>query len=149
MKKNCENCWAWGLFALRLIVGGILVHHGYPKLFGETAELMAFFESTVLPAPGVLLLMAGVIEFFGGIAIILGLWNKLITTLVAIEFAVIILFVKLSNGLAEMELELLLFASLFCLSSTGPGKWSVQELWRKRGMKKGEKGGHGQEAISG
>jgi len=147
---KCTNCKAWGLLFFRLILGIILIVHGYPKLFGESAELLAFFENTVLPAPSAMLMLAGVIEFFGGALLIVGIWNKVVSYSIAIEFAVIILFVKLSQGFSALELELLVFASLYLLASIGPGNFSLEEVIRKRRInQQGEKGGHGQEAIGG
>ncbi len=150
MSFFCENCKAWGIVLLRVVLAIILINHGAMKLFGDTTQLLAFFESTVLPAPAAMLLISGLIEFIGGIAILLGCFNKIASYIIALQFAVIILFVNLSNGLLGLELDLLIFASVLALSTTGPGKWSMQTVCNKMKMKKsGTHGGHGKEAIGG
>lgn len=121
----CRKCAMWSLTLLRVVMGIILINHGYVKLFGESTQLLAFFESTVLPAPGAMLILAGIIEFFGGILLILGLMTRLVAVIVALEFIVILLFVKLKSGLSQVELELLIFTTVIVLSNLGAGKWSV------------------------
>lgn len=146
----CQACAPWGLVVLRIALGAILINHGYIKLFGESAELLAFFESTVLPMPGFMLLLAGVIEFFGGILLVLGLWSRVISLIVALELVVVILFVKLSQGFTAFELELLIVGSAFALSSLGSGAYSLESYWKNKGKKEQSmKGGHGGEAIGG
>ena len=131
-KNSCNSCTKCGLLGLRLILGIILIVHGFPKLFGDTAGLLAFFESTVLPAPNLLLILAGVIELVGGVAIVLGYKTRYFSWLVVFEFTVIILFVKLAKGFSAMELDLLILANAYALSAMGSGKYSLERLLSKR-----------------
>lgn len=151
--KTCENlcsrCAPWGLTALRIVLGIIFINHGYGKLFGDTSAALAFFESTVLPAPGIVLIVAGIIEFFGGLLLIAGFFTRTVAFIAGIEFIVIILFVKLGNGLTAMELDLLIFAVLFALSCTGAGKWAIDNHIIHRKTSGSDKAGHGSEAIAG
>ena len=146
----CQACAPWGLVVLRIVLGAILINHGYVKLFGESAGLLAFFESTVLPMPGFMLLLAGAIEFFGGILLVLGLWSRLVGLIVALEFLVVVLFIKLSQGFTALEFELLILAVAFAISSLGSGAFSLEAFWKNKGKKEHSmKGGHGGEAIGG
>jgi uncharacterized membrane protein YphA (DoxX/SURF4 family) len=38
-----------GLLLLRVALGGILIYHGYPKLFGHTRDAMQAFTHMGLP----------------------------------------------------------------------------------------------------
>jgi len=149
-QKTCERCAPWGLTLLRISVGAILIVHGWPKLFGDTTQLLAFFESTVLPAPSLMLIAAGLVEVFGGALLILGLFTRYVAALIALEFAVILLFVKLQLGWSKLEFDLLIFASTLALMSSGAGKFSVDSfLCKQQGNGKGAHGGQGSEAITG
>jgi putative oxidoreductase len=135
---------------LRVILGLILINHGYVKLFGDSAGVLAFFESTVLPMPGILLILSGVIEFFGGLMLVLGVFVRYTATIASIQWVVIILFVKINLGLAEMEFDLLILASLFTLSSLGGGALEMESIWKKKPTEEGSQhGGHGAEAMGG
>lgn len=147
--KN-STCASWGLTLMRVVLGLILINHGWPKLFGDPsvkAGMLAFFESTVLPAPGVMLMLAGILEVVGGLLLILGAFTVITTTVLMVQFAVIILFVKLTKGFSSMETDLLIFSVLLALHSSGSGAMSVESMM---GEKKGIAGaGHGPEAMSG
>ena len=149
-KKTCTKCAPWGLSLLRLALGAILIYHGWPKLFGDTTQLMAFFESTVLPAPGLMLILAGVIELVGGILLVLGLGTRYVTAIIALQFAVIILFVKLRLGWAAMEIDIIIFATALALMGSGAGAVSADQFICGSDLdQKGEKGGKAGEAITG
>lgn len=147
----CNRCSPWGFTILRVITGAILVNHGWVKLFGDSAGLLTFFESTPLPAPAAMLMLAGIIEFFGGIALILGIFTRVVAFIAALEFVVIVFVIKLSLGFTKMELDLLLLATLFALSCVGGGAASLGQLFKGKSTagEKGKLGGHGSEAMSG
>jgi putative oxidoreductase len=72
------------LSVLRIIVGILFFEHGTQKIFGWP-------PSTMMPVPvaiGSMLGSAGLIETFGGLAIILGLLTRPISFLLAGEMAV-------------------------------------------------------------
>ncbi len=150
MLGKMNSKWAaWTLTLLRVVTGLVLINHGWPKLFGDAAMkagMLAFFESTVLPAPGAMLMLAGGIEVIGGLLLILGAFVCYTSVVVAIEFLVIILFVRLTNGFSGMELDLFVLASALVLMTTGAGALSVEQMMKKKGT--GDSG-HGSEAMSG
>ena len=141
----CNKCTPWGLSLLRVVLGAILLNHGWIKLFGDNAGLLAFFESTVLPAPGAMLMLAGIIELVGGIALILGVYTRVVAFIVALEFVVIVFIIKLSQGFTALEFELLLLASLIAITCIGGGAATLPHLFGKGG----KHGGHGAEAMGG
>ena len=118
-----------GLLVLRLALGAILIAHGYPKLFTQTAGMIGFFEKIGFPAWTVYL--AGAVEFFGGILLIGGLLTRLAGLLVAGQMAVAVLKVHLKNGLTGQggyEYPLLLSCAALALVTVGAGLISLDRL---------------------
>ena len=120
-----------GIAILRIGVGCIFAAHGYMKLFvwGIAGTTNAFAGMGV-PVPTLTAPLVGVLEFFGGIALILGVLTRLIALGMAINMLVAILLVRIKGGFfapngAEFEI-LLLFASL-ALVFTGAGALSIDE----------------------
>ena len=60
------------LLALRLLAGGVFVVFGLGKFVNHSSEL-ASFSAYGLPAPGVFVIVIGVIELIGGVLLIAGL----------------------------------------------------------------------------
>lgn len=132
--KNKEKCAAWTLTALRVVVGLVLLYHGWPKLFGDEATkagLVQFFSSTVLPAPSAMVLLAGVLEVVGGLLLILGAFTPIVANVLSIQFVIIVLFVKLKMGWKSMELDLMILAALQVLAAMGSGAFSVEGMMGK------------------
>lgn len=150
-KTICKKCFPWSILVLRLVLAAILIFHGYPKLFGDTSMMLKFFESTILPAPAAMLTLAGIIELLGGVLLILGLGTRYVAKLIALQFLVIILFVKWQMGWAALEFDLLIFVSMILLITSGAGKLAVDSIFLgdPDHHRLHDKGGHGAEAITG
>src|SRR5271156_6834084 len=84
--QSLEKLKPLALLLLRVALGVILAFHGYPKLFTHTHETMQGFER--MGFPGYFVYIAGVIEFFGGSLLILGLFTRIAGLLVAGEMGV-------------------------------------------------------------
>jgi putative oxidoreductase len=123
----------WGYVLIRFGAGGILVYHGYGKLFGGVAERVAtgLLGPMGFPQPLAWGYFLGVLEFFGAIALALGLFTRPIALMLAIEMAVITFGVHFPRGYAfsatgggyEFPLLLLvLYIGIFC---HGPGRYSL------------------------
>src|ERR1700720_4440880 len=69
------------LLLLRLGLGIIFVSHGYPKLFTHLDQTTEGFVKMGFPA--YFAYIAGVLEFFGGILLILGLFTRIAGLLLA------------------------------------------------------------------
>src|SRR3989344_4717270 len=118
-------------FVFRVVVGLLFLQHGGQKLFGwfgglggNPAELISLMG------------LAGVIEFFGGLAIVLGLFTRLTAAIAAIEMVIAYFMVHLPQGqiplLNQGEPALLFFASFLVLLAYGPDKWSLGKLIFKK-----------------
>ena len=63
----------------------------------------------------------------------LGLYTRVAGLLVAINFAVAIWMVDGKQAYPVAFPALMLVAAALCLMFTGPGRWSLDRLWRKQG----------------
>ena len=107
---------------MRLALGAIMIAHGYKKVFGGFHGHQQFVGSLGIPA-WMAYLSAGT-EFFGGIAIVLGLFTRYVALAFLIEMAVVIVKVHWKNGLTGQggyEFPLALATIAFTLMCYGDG----------------------------
>lgn len=125
-----------GLALLRLAVGAVFIDHGWQKLFGMGfAGVTGAFTHMGVPLPGITGPFVALLEFFGGIALILGLLTRLFALGFAIDMLVAILLVKLKSGFSHYELEFLLCLSSVALLLMAGGDFSVDALLGRRKSK--------------
>ncbi|MCC5851412.1 MAG: DoxX family protein [Alkalimonas sp.] len=134
LKKLAATEAGWGALALRVPVGIIFAAHGAQKLFGwfgghGLAGTAGWMESIGL-APGILMaFLAGSAEFFGGIALVIGLLTRPAAAVLAVTMLVAIFAVHFENGLFMSnngyEFGLALLAASVSLAFSGAGKASV------------------------
>jgi len=126
---------------LRVPVGIILSAHGAQKLFawfgGYGLEGTGQWMESIGLAPGFLMaLLAGSAEFFGGIALLLGLLTRPAAIVSAFTMVIAIFSVHLSNGLFMSnngyEFALSLLAVNVALAIQGGGKYSVDNVIAKK-----------------
>lgn len=117
-----------GYLILRLVAGILLAWHGYAKLFEfGISGVEGYFQSINLPGAVVLAPLVSVLEFFGGIAIILGILTRLLGIWMIVQFGLIVIWVKPMlmakgfSGEGGSEIDLLLFAAGIMLATAGPG----------------------------
>lgn len=127
--------------ALRIPAGIIFMAHGAQKLFGAFGgyglEGTGQWMASIGLEPGYLMaLMAGSAEFFGGIALLLGLLIRPAAAVLAITMLVAIFTVHFSNGLFMSnngyEFGLALLAVSVSLLFSGAGRLSVDAIIRKQ-----------------
>ena len=114
------------LLVMRLVLGAIMIAHGYHKVFGGFHHHMDFVGSLGIPR-WLAYLSAGT-EFFGGIAIILGLFTRFFSLAFLIEMAVAIWKVHFKNGLtgsAGYEFPLALATIALALLCFDGGPWGL------------------------
>jgi putative oxidoreductase len=126
--------------ALRLPVGMVLAAHGAQKLFGWFGgyglEGTGQWMESVGFAPGFLMaLLAGSAEFFGGLALAVGLLTRPAAAVLAFTM-VVAMTVHLPNGLFVSnngyEFALTLLAVATSLAFLGAGRFSIDALIGKK-----------------
>ena len=124
---------AWGITALRVIVGIIFLMHGWEKLYvmgiPATTE---FFGELGVPAPMVAAAAIGALEVIGGLALIGGLLTRLVAIPLALDMATAIILVHLPMGFfaadGGFELALLLLVSAVALVLSGSGACALDSF---------------------
>ena len=126
---NIYTSWAPKLLSvLRIVLGFLLIPHGLQKLFGllggKQVELMS------------LLGLAGVIELFGGLLILVGLFTRPVAFVVSGFAAVAYFMAHAPQGFWPI-LNMGELAVVYCfvylyLSAAGGGEWSLDRMLRSR-----------------
>jgi putative oxidoreductase len=126
-----------GLALLRTILGVVFFAHGYLKFFKMGIDgVIGFFTSLGIPAPALAAWGVTWLEMIGGIALILGIFTPILGVLFAIEMAGVLFTAKRGGGFFApkgYELELTLLVASLALALTGPGAFSLDKVFRRRG----------------
>jgi len=148
-----------GLLLLRIVVGGTLMVHGWPKLFGGPdkkapepfdkvlgpnwqpfiersgpEQFAAGLEKMNIPYPLAGAYASGIAETFGGLALILGFKTRLAAIPIIFNLGVAIWKVHWKKGYfgeGGFELPLSLAAGTASLGLGGPGVISVDYIFSK------------------
>ncbi|HLC50334.1 MAG TPA: DoxX family protein [Candidatus Nanoarchaeia archaeon] len=132
----------WALALLRVVLGVLFTYHGYVKLFvpGGFKGTVAFFLAIGLPVPAYTALLVSVVEFFGGLALIVGLLTRWTSALLFVEMLVALFKVHLKNGFFigssyGYEFVLLLLASLAVVYACGAGNYAWGSKFKNAHLK--------------
>ena len=116
------------LLVLRVVLGIIMLYHGWPKLtnLGGTIDN---FTGMGIPLPALSAIFATVAEVGGGLLLLAGAFTDVAGLLVAIDMLGAILFVHAKNGFAVdkggFEWPLALLAMALAIAFAGPGRYAV------------------------
>jgi len=116
---------------LRLAIGSLYIYHGYPKLGAARKGTADWLKS--IGFPGSFAAFAGVVEFFGGIALVIGLLTSVVAALSAIWMIATtwLSMAKIKKKYAggyELDITLLLIS--LALAAIGGGRLSLDYLLR-------------------
>lgn len=115
---------------LRLAIGILFMIHGYPKLTEAQRKQGGSWMKTV-GMPAAMIPFGGVVEFFGGLALILGLLTPIIAALSALWmlsttwFSISKVKKKYASG---YEIDITLFLAALALALLGSGVFSIDHL---------------------
>lgn len=133
MFESSDAVWRGRMLSvLRIVAGLLFFEHGLQKMFG-------FPPGSGPHAPYVLFSqmgLAGVLETFGGLAIILGLCTRPVAFLLAGEMAVAYFQVHIRRSIYPIENRgdnVVLFCFVFLyLTFAGAGAWGVDAMLARR-----------------
>jgi putative oxidoreductase len=132
MRGPIPPSWAARLLSvLRIVAAFLFMAHGTQKLFGwpasgpqEPVELMSLFG------------LAGVLETFGGLLLLIGLFTRPVAFLLAGEMAVAYFKMHAPQGfwplLNRGEVPVLFCFLFLYLAAAGGGPWSVDAVRDRR-----------------
>ena len=125
---------ALGMTILRIVVGIVFVVHGAQKLFVfGIGGVTGAFAQMHIPLPMIAAPVVAIVEFVGGIALVVGLFTRVAAILLAIDMVGAIVFVHGRNGFflpMGFEYALTLLAVFVALAVAGPGEYSVDNRRR-------------------
>jgi putative oxidoreductase len=127
---------SWGITILRVVVGIVFLAHGGQKLFvWGFGNVAGFFTQAGIPAPMLTAVVVTMVEFLGGLALLLGLFTRWAAIPLAINMLGAILTVHAKGGFFlpnGFEFVLTLLAANVALGFLGSGAASVDGLLQKR-----------------
>lgn len=124
-----SSLWSQRLLSvLRIVTAFIFMQHGANKLFGFLA-----------PPPAVqlysLMGLGGVLEFFGGLAVLIGLFTRPVAFILSGQMAVAYFMFHAPHGFWPIgnkgDLAVLFTFVFLYLAAAGGGAWSLDRLWRR------------------
>jgi putative oxidoreductase len=125
-----------GITILRIATGAIFAVHGAQKLFVYGFDgVTGAFAGMGIPFPGITGPLTGLVEFFGGLALIVGLLTRFAGFGLAATMLGAIGFVHLAAGFFApngVEFPLSLLAATSALAAVGAGRYSFDALLERR-----------------
>lgn len=95
--RSLDRLQPLGLLVLRIVLGAIMIGHGYHKVFGGLSHSVEMARHIGLP--GWLGYVSACTEFFGGVAVLAGLFTRCVSVFILINMIVAIWKVHWKNGL--------------------------------------------------
>ncbi len=129
-----ERLQPLGLLILRLVLGAIMIAHGWEKIAGHMHGIMSSLPHLGIPAWMAYLVVGA--EFGGGILVVVGFLTRFAALTIFIDMLVAVLKVHLKNGLTGQggfEFPLALAAIAFALIFFGAGPIAIDWLTVKGG----------------
>jgi putative oxidoreductase len=139
---------SWTPIPLRLIAGFGFMQHGFAKFSKGPEAFAAILHAIGVPAPHLMAWLAILIEFFGGLAVLLGAWVPLASLPMAAILLVAMFTVHLPYGFSSIkiisvtsgraqfgppgyECDLLYLACLVALVLGGSGPIAIDSYLRR------------------
>jgi putative oxidoreductase len=117
----------FSILILRVVLGIVMVVHSLPKI-KNLKGTAASFEGMGFRPGAFWAVVAVFVEFVGGLGLILGFLTQFFALLVALQFAVILIKLKLKPGArlaGGYEFDLLIFAAALAIATLGSGALSL------------------------
>jgi putative oxidoreductase len=139
----------WALLPLRLVIGFGFMAHGWAKLSRGPAGFAKLLQQIGAPLPEMTAWVATLLEFIGGMAILLGAFVTILSVPLIVMMLVAMFTVHLRYGFSSIntigltadgpqfgppgyEINLLYITGLLALTLGGAGAWSLDHLLARR-----------------
>lgn len=120
------------LLILRLVFGGLMfINHGLGKTQRVFSGDLSKFGDPLGLGPETSLVLAAFAEGLCSILVVLGLFTRWATIPLIITMVVAVFVVHIDDSLDKMELGLLYLAAFLTIFLFGPGRYSLDEQYRK------------------
>ena len=123
-----ELLTGWAPIFLRIAIGLIFISHGYPKLNKNLKKTSEFLNNIGFRPGKFWALVLGSVEFFGGLAILIGLFTRTASVLLGIIMIIALYHhtvVWKKKFIGGYELDFLILFALIALLLLGSGNLSV------------------------
>lgn len=130
MSKSENKYYDIAPLLLRIGVGIIFIIAGWGKLNGIEG-VTGFFGGLGIPLPGIMAWVVAIVEFVGGIMVLLGAYARIPYLLLAFVMVVALLTTKLGGEFSAARLDLMLLLANLALFFMGSGKYSVDDRLNK------------------
>jgi len=118
-----------GLLLIRIASGGLMLLHGYPKLFNFSKRWHTFSDPLGISSE-LSLTLCVFAEFFCAVFLVAGAFTRLVLIPLLVNMIVIVFVVHGSDGLGKKETAIFFLIAYAALFLTGPGKYSLDEARR-------------------
>ncbi|MBI5389920.1 DoxX family protein [Candidatus Woesearchaeota archaeon] len=130
IEQACATCGTYKYFVFRVLVGLLFMLHGAGKLgLMGNGNVAGFAGAFGLPLW--LGWIAALVEFVGGLAVLLGLFTRLAAVFGGVQMVVAWFLAHAPKGWNPManggELAVLFFAAFLVLIVYGAGTWSLEK----------------------
>lgn len=136
MAAGLTQAQGWGITVLRVVVGIVFLAHGGQKLFvWGFSNVAGFFGQVGIPLPMLAAIVVTLVEFLGGLALLVGLCTRWAAIPLAINMLGAMLTVHLKAGFFlpdGYEFVLTLLAANVALALLGSGEASLERVFRQR-----------------
>ncbi len=127
--RQLDRLQPLALLVLRLVLGTIMIAHGYSKVFGGFSHVRDMVQH--LGFPGWMAYLLAGTEFFGGILMIAGLLTRFVAVAMLIDMSVAIWKIHWHNGLkgpGGFEFPMSVAAIAFSLIFFGAGPIALDSM---------------------
>ena len=114
----------------RIALGALFLVHGIPKM-KDLRKPVGFVVGTGWPGGAMFAVLFSLLEFFGAIALILGLLTQIVAVLFVLEMVATTIFSKVKlqkKFVLGYELDVVYAAFALVLAILGPGAFSIDKL---------------------
>lgn len=129
IKPHKEYAW----LSLRFVLAVVFMYHGFGKLFGASGlgDFANMLAGLGVPAANAIAVVVALVEFGGGILMLLGLFSRYVAVLQTVVMLVAIKTVHWQNGFNFMnggwEFNFVLIGGLIAILLNGPGIWNLEK----------------------